>query len=280
MKAIYEGAGMMQLTIEFNACPYCGEELLVDVLDYWHDDGTGKATWLFETCCEGSHTEAVAFSQEDPRGFGRWFSERTGEPVRRSYGRDGQMRVDFGLRLEAVTLAEAKAFVDQHHRHNKPPCGWRWGHAVYNGRKLVAVAMVGRPVARALDHTKVVEVNRLCVDPTLDPELVWNACSMSYSAAAKTAKRRGFERIITYTLESEGGVALRASGWTATTTTKGGSWSTPSRPRKDKASTCRKVRWERGLTKRWRRALQVIADEEVAELEALVAEETGDVTAK
>jgi hypothetical protein len=107
--------------------------------------------------------------------------------------------------------------------------------------------MVGRPVARLLDHTRVVEVNRVCI-AELEPELVWNACSMLYAAAAKEARRRGFETIVTYTLEDERGSALRACGWTAAALTRGGSWNRTSRPREDKAPTGRKVRWELELT--------------------------------
>lgn len=116
-----------------------------------------------------------------------------------------------------------------------------------NGADLVAVAMVGRPVARMIDGAKVVEVTRLCVNPQLDQELAWNACSMLYAEAAREAKRRGFEKIITYTLESESGHALKASGWAIEAKTRGGSWSRPSRARQDVGPTCPKVRWAKVL---------------------------------
>lgn len=162
-------------------------------------------------------------------------------------GGGGQFVLDYGLRLGEVTLAEAKAFVREHHRHNRPPCSWRWGHGAFNGSDLVGVAMVGRPVARLLDHTRIVEVNRLCVDHSIPSGLVWNACSLLYGAAAREARRRGFERIITYTLERELGTALKAVGWEAAALTRGGSWDRPSRRRRDTAPTCRKVQWEREL---------------------------------
>lgn len=227
-------------------CPYCHDEYMVDVLEYWPED----RAWMFDACCEGSQAEALDFAQTDPRGFGKWFEHQTGRAVRQSYEstvEPGCLRLDFGLQLGTVKQADAKAFVRKHHRHCPPPAGWRWGHAVYNGQQLVAVAMVGRPVARALDKDKVVEVNRLCVNPDLDAALTWNACSMLYAAAAREAKRRGYERIITYTLETESGGTLVAAGWTPTALTKGGSWNTPARKRTDKTSTCRKQRWERVL---------------------------------
>jgi hypothetical protein len=171
-----------------------------------------------------------------------------GLPVRSIFDDGGWLRLDFGLDLAPVTLATARAFVAAHHRHHsKPPPGWRWGHAVRNGAEVVGVAMVGRPVARAFDHHQVVEVNRLCIDPGLHPAVVRHAASKLYGAAAREARRRGFRRIVTYTLESESGVSLRAAGWEPRALTRGGSWNRPARPRETRAPTCQKMRWERDL---------------------------------
>ena len=53
-----------------------------------------------------------------------------------------------------------------------------------------------------------------------------------YSRAARIAKEIGYKRIITYILESETGISLKASGWHLEATNCGGrSWNTPSRPR-------------------------------------------------
>ena len=73
--------------------------------------------------------------------------------------------------------------------------------------KLVGVAMVGRPVARKLCDGITAEVVRVCTDGTR------NACSILYAACARAAKSLGYHRILTYTLESEPGVSLRAAGW-------------------------------------------------------------------
>ncbi len=40
-----------------------------------------------------------------------------------------------------------------------------------------------------------------------------NVCSFLYGAAARAAAAMGYNRIITYTLDSENGASLRASGW-------------------------------------------------------------------
>lgn len=236
-------------------CPWCGEPRFLDVLEYWPEE----RAWMFDTCCEGSHWDACEQVKDCPRSFGKWFEERTGRPVRQGYHSTTEidfLRLDFGLEVGEVDQKTARAFIKDHHRHNPPPAGWRWGHGIYNGGQLVAVAWVGRPVARRLDHTTTCDVNRLCVNPDLDPELVWNACSMLYAASAKEARARKYKRIITYTLESESGHSLEASGWVPVAKTKGGSWDRKNRPREDKAPTCPKVRWAKGLNKGERKLVQ------------------------
>jgi hypothetical protein len=61
--------------------------------------------------------------------------------------------------------------------------------------------------------------------------------------AAREAGKRGFEKVITYTMDDESATILKAVGWTAEATTKGRSWSAPSRIREDKTPTVNKVRW-------------------------------------
>ncbi len=222
-------------------CDRCGDEFRCELLEVWGHD------FMLDTCCEWVHERFTALADRDD--WKELFWEGGGIRIRQVY-EDwfiNSLKVDYGLIECNVTLAEAKQFINEWHRHNKPPVGWRWGHAVSNGGLLIAVAMIGRPVARKIDHKQVVEVNRLCVHPDLDAALVWNAASQLYGAAAREAKRRGFSKIITYTLESEEGVGLKAAGWTAEATTRGGTWNRPSRERQDSAPTCRKIRWARML---------------------------------
>lgn len=110
------------------------------------------------------------------------------------------------LRLVPVTLAECKAFVAKHHRHNKPPVGWRFGVGVATGT-LRGVAVASRPVARRLDDGRTLEVVRTCTDGAR------NANSMLYGAIARAAKALGYERVVTYTLAEEPGTSLKAAGW-------------------------------------------------------------------
>lgn len=128
---------------------------------------------------------------------------------------------------------------------------------MHNGHELVAVATVGRPVARQLDGRTVVEVTRVCVDLGLPAYLSRNACSMLYAEATREAARRGYQRAITYTREGELATTVQAAGWVPTHVTKidRRGWSRVDRPRAAE-DRCRKVRWERGLDRRLHREVE------------------------
>ncbi len=143
------------------------------------------------------------------------------------------------LSIHPINLAEANAFVAVHHRHHKPVPGAKFAIGVADGA-VRGVAIVGRPVARRLQDGYTLEVTRVATDGA------HNACSMLYGACWRAAKALGYRRLITYTLESEGGASLRASGWTLIGLRGGGNWNTPSRPRVDTAELLRgqKTLWE------------------------------------
>lgn len=132
------------------------------------------------------------------------------------------------LHLVPVSFAEACGFVATWHRHHQPPRGHKFSIGVALGDKLVGVAMVGRPVARAFDDGLTLEVNRTATDGTK------NANSMLYAAAWRATKALGYGRLVTYTMGNESGVSLRAAGWRviAELSARKG-WSIPSRPRED-----------------------------------------------
>ena len=90
----------------------------------------------------------------------------------------------------------------------------------------MGVAIAGRPVCRRLDDGKTLEILRVCTDGTP------NACSFLYSRCAKIARLMGYQRVITYTLESEGGASLWAVGAKPTAPLESHDWSNPNRPRK------------------------------------------------
>ena len=146
-------------------------------------------------------------------------------------------RSDGGLRIVPCTLEQANDFVRRLHRHNKPVVGSKFCVGV-TANALVGVAIVGRPVAPALDDGFTAEITRVCTDGTR------NAASMLYGACRKAARAMGYDRIFTYTLPEEGGASLRAAGWTLLGERGGGSWSRPSRPRVDTAPLQAKLLWE------------------------------------
>jgi hypothetical protein len=110
--------------------------------------------------------------------------------------------------IRPVTLREARRFIGEHHRHNLPPRGWRFGVALWAGDRMVGVGVASRPVARGLEDGLTVEIIRTCTDGTR------NANSMIYGALCRAAKALGYRRAVTYTLAEESGASLRASGFT------------------------------------------------------------------
>lgn len=142
------------------------------------------------------------------------------------------------MTLTPITLREARAFVDRHHRHHPAPQGGIFAVAASVGGEVVGVAIVGRPVARMLQDDWTAEVVRLC---TLGHR---NAPSMLYGAAWRAARAMGYRRLVTYTLPEEGGASLRGAGWKLIGEAGGGSWSRESRPRVDLHPMQTKLRWE------------------------------------
>jgi hypothetical protein len=142
------------------------------------------------------------------------------------------------LMLVPVTLEEANAFVDQHHRHHQPVVGHKFSLGVAKDGEVVGIVIVGRPVARHLDDGWSLEVTRCCTDGTK------NAASKLYAAAWRAARAMGYKRLGTYTLDSESGISLRAAGWKEVASVPGRSWSCKSRPRVDKHPLQDKIRWE------------------------------------
>lgn len=139
-------------------------------------------------------------------------------------------------------LAEANAYVAMHHRHSRPVLSARFSIGITDGEAIRGVAICGRPVARSLQDGWTLEVNRLATDGAT------NGCSMLYGACWRAAVALGYNRLVTYTLDVEGGASLRASGWTrvAELPARAG-WDADSRPRdNDLYLSSDRVRWEKG----------------------------------
>ena len=145
------------------------------------------------------------------------------------------------LTLVPLPLKEANAFVAAHHRHHKPVAGHKFSLGCVKDGQLVGVAIVGRPVSRYLDDGMTLEVNRLCSTGEK------NVCSFLYGAAARAAWTLGYRKIITYTLDSEPGTTLRATGWSCAGLAGGKEWTGQRKPKEQQYPAQMKLRYEKNL---------------------------------
>jgi hypothetical protein len=147
------------------------------------------------------------------------------------------------LHVAPVTLRDAHAYVNAHHRHLRAPAGAKLAIGVRDDRERIrGVAILGRPVARRLDNGSTIEVTRVATDGCR------NACSALYGAARRIARELGYAQVVTYTRADEAGTSLRAAGWTVVQITRGGMWHRSGRPRRRSAAEGVKRRWAVDLT--------------------------------
>lgn len=225
-------------------CPSCGEPAHFEITEVFPD----LREVHVQACCEANRAgwiDAIAFTSRKERRA--WILRETGIRVHDVLVENDAIHwtLDHGLHIEEIEFADAKEFIAEHHRHCEPPVGWMFGAAILNGRELVGVMTAGQPVSRVLAKRGYLEVNRVCVKDIAPHALVYNACSMLYGYACREAFQRGHGRVVTYTLASENGAALRAAGFRPVARTRGGPWHRRSRPRAGKSSTEPKIRWER-----------------------------------
>ena len=133
--------------------------------------------------------------------------------------------------------------VEELHRHHKPVVGHRYSIGCEDSTGLIhGMAIVGRPVARAIDPYRVAEVTRLVTDGTP------HVCSMLYAACARAADAMGYNQIQTAILDSEPGTSLKAAGWHFDHMIKGRDWNCPNRGnRRIDQPMCDKQVWIRIL---------------------------------
>jgi hypothetical protein len=124
-----------------------------------------------------------------------------------------------------LTLAQARRYIAEHHRHNEPPVGHRFSIGLERGGVLVGVVVAGHPMARKADDGRTLELLRLTTEGDR------NACSRLYGAACRAAFAMGYRRVITYTLDTEPGTSLAASGFIRDTLSPGGEWKHTTGPR-------------------------------------------------
>jgi hypothetical protein len=148
------------------------------------------------------------------------------------------------FRSRWLPLREAARFVAKHHRHHEPIHIGILAVGLWEGERLVGVAVLGRPLSRNLDARGIIEITRLCV---LDDSR--HAASALLARARRVAQALGFECLVTYTAPEEGGASLRAANYQRDLELVGGRvWDTPTRRRnKPLTSIMRRVRWWSGL---------------------------------
>ena len=151
------------------------------------------------------------------------------------------------MKIIPFTLRKANEFVRLHHRHSKTVVGCKFSIAAINeADDVIGIAIVGRPISRKLDDGLTGEIVRTCTDGTK------NVNSFLYGACARIWKEMGGKKIITYTLETESGISLKASGFKHVDTTKavskGKGWTNrKNREWQPKVHSLNKYRWERTL---------------------------------
>lgn len=146
------------------------------------------------------------------------------------------------LKLAPISIREASRYVLHHHRHHRPPQGALFALAVEANGQLVGVAIVGRPVGRGAQDGRTVEITRVCTDGTS------NACSFLYSRCRRAAVALGYERVLTYTRQDEGGASPRAAGFEQEALLDARSWAdeytqTDGKGRQDQSTPAARVRW-------------------------------------
>lgn len=151
--------------------------------------------------------------------------------------------VPVALTIVPISLEDANSFVERYHRHNGPVQGAKFciGVADETAELLRGVVIVGRPIARMLQDGFTLEVTRCCTDSCP------NACSMLYNAARTAAFAQGHRKLVTYTLQSESTIALKAAGWELVAEVdpyKGKGWRSRLGRKDQLVSQLPKYRWE------------------------------------
>lgn len=190
----------------------------------------------------------IVLSDQEVAGNSRWILHNDDYQVltdscrsraqAEQYGKDyGYSRLKY--RTRPISLRDASEFVNTHHRHHVSPQGHKFSIALYDGDLIIGVIIAGRPVSRLQDDGLTLEVTRCCVK-----EVYKNGITKLYAAVYRVAQAMGYDRIITYTLESEPGVSMKAANFTKKHISKGGSWNSKSRQRENKHPLEAKYLWE------------------------------------
>lgn len=136
--------------------------------------------------------------------------------------------IEADYEITPLSFADAKAFVNDYHRHNVAPQGHKFSIGLKAAGELIGAVIASTPKARWRNDGKTLEINRCCAKSGY-----YNACSKLYSLAVKTGRGMGYTRFITYTLAEEPGSSLKAAGFRLCGVTQASphGWDAPSRHR-------------------------------------------------
>lgn len=144
------------------------------------------------------------------------------------------------MEIIPITIRAANVFVTDFHRHNKRVTGAKFAIGLTEDCKLIGVAIAGRPIARMLDNGKTIEILRVCV-----LEKYKNANSKLYGRVKRICQLMGYEKIITYTLQTESQASLKAIRAKPVSNVKLGGWDRLNRHRNGQEIYSKeKIRWE------------------------------------
>ena len=121
------------------------------------------------------------------------------------------------MRIRPCAHRDAQRAVAVWHSHHRPHIGAIVAHGMStDDGVLVAVCVVGRPVAPALDDGATWEVTRLAVGP----DAPHCAASQLLAVAWRHARVYGVRRLVSYTRADEAGTCYRAAGWVPVATVR------------------------------------------------------------
>lgn len=144
------------------------------------------------------------------------------------------------MKIIPITIRAANVFVTNFHRHNKKVTGAKFAIGLTEDCELIGVAIAGRPVARLLDNGKTIEILRVCVK-----EEYKNANSKLYGRTKRICQLMGYEKIITYTLQTESHASLKAIRAKPVSEVKPRDWDRLNRRRNSQEIYSEaKIRWE------------------------------------
>lgn len=139
------------------------------------------------------------------------------------WGQSSVAPLPTGKRKETIN-----SFLRYIHRHCGDVTGWTDVLTIRDEVSTYGVLVMGYPKARNLNNDMTLEVNRLAL-MSGSPK---NSASQLLGRAERIAKAKGYERLISYTLEPEEGHSYKAAGWTLDDHhTKSQQWDRKNRPR-------------------------------------------------